>query len=67
MEIHTSESLVSQLNAFEFGIAIANLERYNYSLGTHQIPSELIKAGCDILRSDINTFIISSWSKEELP
>jgi hypothetical protein len=37
------------------------------SPGTDEIPSELIQAGGEILRSKIHKLINSIWNKEELP
>ena len=37
------------------------------SPGTDQFPTELIKAGCRTIRSEIHKLIISIWNKEELP
>jgi hypothetical protein len=42
------------------------LKKYN-SAGSDQIPTELIKAGGETLRSDIHKLINSIWNKEELP
>jgi hypothetical protein len=36
-------------------------------LGSDQILSEQIKAGCETLWSEIHKFIQSVWNKEELP
>jgi hypothetical protein len=45
---------------------IENLKRYK-SPGSDGIPTELIQAGGEILRSKINNLIKSIWNKEELP
>jgi hypothetical protein len=37
------------------------------SLGSDEIPAELIKAGVEILYSGIHRLICSIWNKEELP
>jgi hypothetical protein len=47
-------------------IAIEKLKKYK-SLGSDQIPEELIQAGDEILLSEINKLINSVWNKEELP
>jgi hypothetical protein len=36
-------------------------------MDTDQIPTELIKAGGETLRSEIQKFIRCVWNKEELP
>jgi hypothetical protein len=45
---------------------IEKLKSYKY-LGTDQIPAKLIKAGDEILCSEINKLVCSIWNKEELP
>jgi hypothetical protein len=50
----------------EAEIAIAKLKNYK-SPGSYQFPSELIRAGCEILPSEIHKLINSFWNKEELP
>jgi hypothetical protein len=66
IEIHTAEPLVLDPSPFEVEITIAKLKRYK-SPGSDQIPSELIQAGGEILRSKVNKLIKSIWNKEELP
>ena len=53
-------------SAFEVEMVIENLEGHN-SQGIDQIPTELIKAWCRKIRSEIHKLIISIWNKEELP
>ena len=65
-EIHTGEPLFSDPSAFEFELAIEKLKRYE-SPDIDQIPSELIKAGCRTIRSEVHKLICSIWNKEELP
>jgi hypothetical protein len=66
IEIHTAEALVPDPSPFEVEIAVAKLKRYKVS-GTDQIPAELIQAGDETLRSEIQKLINSIWNKEELP
>jgi hypothetical protein len=47
-------------------LAIEKLKCHK-SLGTDQIPAELIKAGGRTIRGANNKLIISIWNKEELP
>ena len=65
-EIHTAEPLVPEPSAFEAESAIEKLKGHK-SLGTDQIPAELINAGGRTIRSEIYKFINSIWKKEELP
>ena len=65
-EIHTAESLVPKLSAFEVELAIEKLKSRK-SPGTDQIPAELIKAGCRTICYEIHKLVISIWNKEELP
>jgi hypothetical protein len=53
MVIHTSEPLVPEPSLVEVKIAIGKLKSYK-SLGTDQIPAELIKAGSETLYSEIH-------------
>jgi hypothetical protein len=48
MDIHTAEPLVPEPSLVEVEIATGKLKSHK-SLGTDQIPSELIKAGDDTL------------------
>jgi hypothetical protein len=50
----------------EVEIAIGKLQRYK-SLGTDQIPAEVIKAGGETLHSKIYKLSHSIWNKEKLP
>jgi hypothetical protein len=66
MDIHTAEPLVPEPSLVEAKIAIGKLKRYK-SLGTDQIPAELIKGGHETLLSEIHNLINSIWNKEKLP
>jgi hypothetical protein len=66
MDIHTAEPLVPEPSLVEVEIAIRKLKSYK-SPGTDQIPAELIKAGSEILCSEIHKLICPIWNKEELP
>jgi hypothetical protein len=55
MDIHTAEPLVPEPSLVEVEIAIGKLKSYK-SLGTDQIPGELIKAGDKTLYSEIQTY-----------
>jgi hypothetical protein len=66
MDIHTAEPLVPEPSLVEVEIAIGKLKSYK-SPGTHQIPTELIKAVSETLYSEIHKLICSIWNKEELP
>jgi hypothetical protein len=58
IEIHTAEPLVPDSSSFDFEIAIAKLKRYK-SLGSYQIPAELIQAGSETYRLiSINSLIL---------
>jgi hypothetical protein len=46
-------------------IAIGKLKSYKFR-GTDQIPGEFIKAGGEIICSEIHNLICSIWMKEEL-
>jgi hypothetical protein len=65
-DIHTAEPLVPKSSLVEVEIAIRKLKSYKSS-GTDQIPAVFIKAGGDILCSEIHKLICSIWNKEELP
>jgi hypothetical protein len=66
MDIHTAEPLVPEPGLVEVEIAIGKLKSYK-SPGTDQMPAELIKAGGEILYSEVHRLICSIWNKEELP
>jgi hypothetical protein len=66
MDIHMAVPLVSEPSLVEVEIAIGKLKRYK-SLGTDQIPAELIKAVGETLCSEIHKVIHSIWNKYELP
>jgi hypothetical protein len=61
-----AEPLVPVPSRIEAEIAIAKLKKYK-SLGSDQIPAELIQAGGEMLLSAIHKLINSIWNKEELP
>jgi hypothetical protein len=65
-DIHTAEPLVPEPSLFEVEIATGKLKCYK-SLGTDQIPAKLIKAGGEMLCSEIHKIICCIWNKEELP
>jgi hypothetical protein len=66
VDIHTAEPLVPEPSLVEVEIATGKLKSYK-SLGTDQIPAELIKAGGETLYSEIHRLIYCIWNKEELP
>jgi hypothetical protein len=66
IEIHTAEPLVPDPSPFEVKIATAKLKRQK-SICSHQIPTELIQEGAEILSFEIHKLINSIWNKEELP
>ena len=65
-EIYTAEPLLPQPSALEFEMANEKLKRHK-SLGTDQIPAELIKEWGRTIPSKIHKLIHSIWNKEELP
>jgi hypothetical protein len=65
-DIHMAEPLVTEPSPVNVEIAVGKLETYK-SPGTDQILAELIKAGGEILCSEIHRLICYIWSKEELP
>jgi hypothetical protein len=65
-EMHTAEPFVPQPSASEVEVAVGKLKRYK-SPGVDQIPTELIQAGRETLRSDNHKNIKFIWNKEELP
>jgi hypothetical protein len=66
VKIHIAEPLVPDPSPLEAEVAIAGLKEYR-SLGSDQIPAELIQARGETLRSELHKFINSIWIKEELP
>jgi hypothetical protein len=65
MDIYMAEPLVPEPSLTEVEIAIGKLKSYK-SLGTDQILAKLIKAGGEILNSELHKLIHSIWNKEEL-
>jgi hypothetical protein len=65
LEVHMAESLVPGPSRLEVEIAIARLKKYK-SLGSDEIPAELIQAGGEILLYVIHKLINSVWIKENL-
>jgi hypothetical protein len=66
MDIYKPEPLVPEPSLVEVEIAIGKLKSYK-SPGTDNILAELIKAGHEILYSEIHRIICCIWNKEELP
>jgi hypothetical protein len=66
MDIQTAEPLVPQPSLVKVEIATGRLKSYK-SPGTDQILTKLIKAGGEMLCSEIHKLICSTWNKEELP
>jgi hypothetical protein len=66
LDIHTTELLVPEPSLVEVDIPIGKLKRYKSS-GTIHILAVLIKAGGEVLRSEIHKLIRSIWNVEELP
>jgi hypothetical protein len=62
MNIHKAEQLVTELILVEVEIAIGKLKRHK-SPASDQIPAELLKAGGEILRSEVHKLIRCMWSK----
>jgi len=56
---------VPKPSAFEVEMVTENLKGHK-SPGTDQIPTEMIKAGCRTICSEIYKLIISIWNREEL-
>jgi hypothetical protein len=65
-EIHTAEPFLAEPSASEVEVAIVKVKR-NKSPGVNQIPAELIQAGDETLRSEINKLFKLIWNKEQLP
>jgi hypothetical protein len=66
IETHTAKPLVPDPSPVEVEIVIAMFRGYK-SPGSYQIPAESIQAAGEILRSEIDKLINSTWNKEELP
>jgi hypothetical protein len=66
IKIHTAEPVVLVPSPSEVEIAIAKFKNYK-SPGSDQIPAEVMQAGGETIKSEINKLINSIWSKEELP
>jgi hypothetical protein len=62
MEVHIAEPLVLDPSRLEVEIVIAKLKRYK-SLGSNQIPAELIQAGGETLLRSINSSILFGIKK----
>jgi hypothetical protein len=65
-EIHTSDPLVPEPSTFDVEMAMKKLQRHK-SLGTDQIPADLIKAGGKTLHSEFQKLTNSVRKKEEMP
>jgi hypothetical protein len=65
-EMHAAEPFVPEPSVSEVEVAIWKMKRYK-SPGTDQFPTELIKAGGEILLSEIHELTKLIWNKEELP
>jgi hypothetical protein len=63
MHIHRAEPLVPEPRLVEVEIAIGMLKSYKSPV-TDKIPAELIKAGGEILYSEIQSYLLCN--KEEL-
>jgi hypothetical protein len=66
MEIQTAEPLVPEPSLVKLKIAIGKFKSFKFR-GIDQIPAKLIKAGGEILCSEIHKIIHFIWNKEELP
>jgi hypothetical protein len=64
-EMHTAEPFLPEPSASEVEVAIGMQKRYK-SPGVDQILAELIQAGGETFRSEINKLIRFMWNKEEL-
>jgi hypothetical protein len=65
MDIQMAKPLVPKPTLVKVETAIGKLKRFK-SLGTDQILAKLIKAGGEILCSEIHKLICFIWNKEEL-
>jgi hypothetical protein len=66
MDIYTAEPLVPEIIPVDVETAIRKLKSYK-SPDNDQIPAELMKAGGEMLYSEIHKHICSVWNKEQLP
>jgi len=66
MEVHIADTLVPEPTFIEVEITIEKLKTYK-SPGTEQIPTDLVQARVNTLRSEIHKLINSIWNKEQLP
>jgi hypothetical protein len=57
---------VCGFNTFEFERTMGNLESCK-SIGTDQIPADLVQSGDGTVHSELRNFINYVWNKEELP
>jgi hypothetical protein len=64
--MHTAEPFVPRPRTSEVEVATGKVKRYK-SPGIDQIPAEQIRAGGEILRSEIHKLFKLIWTKEELP
>jgi hypothetical protein len=65
-EMHTTKLFGPEPGVSEVEVAVGKLQRYK-SPSVDQIPAELIQAGGETLRWEINKLIKLIWNKEELP
>jgi hypothetical protein len=63
MDIHMAEPLIPQPSLVKVEIAIGKLKSYR-SLGTDQIPAELIKAGGETLYSEIHKLVLNGIKRK---
>jgi hypothetical protein len=66
MDIHMIELLVPEPSLVKVEISVGELKRYK-SLGSDQIPVELLEAGGETLCSEVHKLICPVWNKKELP
>jgi hypothetical protein len=64
-EIHTAEPLLHDPSTFEAEMALEKLKIHT-SLGSEQIPAELINAEGRTMHCEIHKLSSSFWGKEEL-
>jgi hypothetical protein len=60
-EIYTAKPLLPEPSTIEVELVIEKLKCYK-SLGTDQIPAELIKAGGRTIRHEIRKLVTAIWS-----